>query len=1773
MMLASLGQAQDNHIPLKADGHEVSNDMAEKGIHYFKITFGDDLEENKDLLLNVIGKTPSSDPDLHISSTNKEPKNMQDSEFSCAMVGEDICTIPASQLRRGKTFYIAVKCYRACSYDLVATMVSEIELKGRKDYTVPVKGGDKRIFTFAVEHPGIHDLLFTARASSKTASIRMYLKEGKDSVPTSSDIKSNDGWEDGVVIRLTSKEGKKITEGLVYKLLLEADDDTTVTMRVDMLYSEKMIDENVAYEDFVNYNERTCYKYMVRSSDKKLRIGAYSFSGNPDIYVHPETNPAQLSDFKFKATEPSDDVLVITPEDRRDAGVKKGIYYICIVGHSNTSYRLKVAESDQDYFLEDGIAETNEVASGKETTFYFTDASLIRDLNLTFTLSVKSGPRPDMYVKFCGRAPEGQCIIGSKSDPNVLKATSEIGTLFTFINHKGKDCMMLGADQTNPCVYIIEVSAPKETSGEKITHFSLVAHHTETSHIRLREGLSVEQIVENHQVRYFEFVVRDSLATSVSFTLNSHHGDADIYVSRTNKYPDNKNFEKKSARSRRFADEVTYEKNENDSLLGVYYIAVQGFEYSSFSLRATIVRGADTEKIVPVEIREGILINEIVADATQKKYFQFKTSMYGNFVSDIKVTVTPISGEFDVFVKSGSFPSETDYDYNSTDGNDIIMKTKDKKFQPVGMKFVLVKPKSRYGQSISQYRFSIKYTTVGSISELKKDVPSFGSVTVGSFNYYKYLSIEKGSDLTISLTPLSGDANLVVSVNSSSPYPNLSTNDYHSKEIGMDSITLRGNKLFDKNPSCNPREQSLVGASSCEIYIGVYCSDTSGVPANRDESGCSYSLKVYSEYGMPHMLVDGVPQKDVVMETKVIHYFMPVEVERDYLYIAATADKGDVNVYVSFTDQNKKNEELALPTTKSYIKKSKGIAHSQVVHFSKKELIKKCSEFAECMALVTVEGKGNLEKNHFTLVAYTRIQRLTENTPIVGKVEKNAMIYYTYKSLCEDCTLIISASSFSVDADIDLFINIGHKKDLPTVDSYDVKSTEWFSERIEIDRDNDQVKSKGIKSMKDIFIIGVYAKEDTTISIDVEETTSRIMKLKEGKSVKIEQEPNDMKFFKFEHTSHSNLKFELTSFTGTVEMRINKYSDYQNNDPQHKYLPKDDQTSIWSTHSKQNATINISNEDDLEYCNNCIYLIGIESHSSGAKYLLEVQQVDILSTKQIKLGVPIKDQIAMDDFKQYMFVLDKQKNFRVSVSVYLGKVEYSISADKDFEDVVQKSTNGSIIIEDSDLEDFKEGENVYIRVHGKFEHSEYIVLASHHDSYIIIPDSYTQEITINPYDKEGIDFLYYPPSIRFRLVTQIFSFSGGIEYHVMTKKVYISEITSDNLTFPSKLDHDNYEFNYDIERRMGAGEHRENPERDDEYVILGTIVPKVVYGDVLTDQKKVKFTINMNAHEVSLLSPNLPQEFNMYPEPNNYKYFRFFANGNKNLKIVLTPCVCDVDAYLFNSLDNAYKHYNPMERTRHLVNGEKVIELKNANGPYFLKVQMTSEMEESKYIESTGYCAFQVITYDKEHENYQFSLDQYVAEDNGRVQYWWPNVKRLRFKWGKILKETNYGTVEQPSISNLYVLKKPTLFVNSVCGIKHAVSRGEAELVVGGIPAYEVQINPRKNKFTSTNKYATYVIISTINNQGGAIPFQPVRMYVRIAWYHLIDWSDILIFSLVIGGLLFAAYYYRRKASITQSKLDFEMNDIRNVARVGYAEPEAQNLKRTAPTSGMMEES
>lgn len=103
---------------------------------------------------------------------------------------------------------------------------------------------------------------------------------------------------------------------------------------------------------------------------------------------------------------------------------------------------------------------------------------------------------------------------------------------------------------------------------------------------------------------------------------------------------------------------------------------------------------------------------------------------------------------------------------------------------------------------------------------------------------------------------------------------------------------------------------------------------------------------------------------------------------------------------------------------------------------------------------------------------------MIEKTPQVGRVKEGEYSYFDYYNTCKNCTLLITANTFSTDKDVDLFVNFGSSKGLPNQNSSDFNSTHWLSETMDINLNSTYFKGK--TSMKGLFLIGVYSDTGAT---------------------------------------------------------------------------------------------------------------------------------------------------------------------------------------------------------------------------------------------------------------------------------------------------------------------------------------------------------------------------------------------------------------------------------------------------------------------------------------------------------------------------------------------------------------------------------------------------------------------------------------------------------------------------------------------------------------------
>ena len=225
------------------------------------------------------------------------------------------------------------------------------------------------------------------------------------------------------------------------------------------------------------------------------------------------------------------------------------------------------------------------------------------------------------------------------------------------------------------CYYTIVVVGLGRNSGD-VARYSIASGHSQQNFVILSESKAVNDYVEYGTYRYFSFTLPPTPQTSakttlrpinVTITLNSLHGDADLFVSRITQHPNQIDFEKNSVKSGDSYDMVFFDdKTGNTDLSGTYYISVYSLQYSAYTIVVNVDRSLPSgnknsliskdTKIVTTLI-EGLPQRGQISSSLGENIYSFSVKQLEGFEKPIKIQLSPLSGRFKLFAKFGIAPT------------------------------------------------------------------------------------------------------------------------------------------------------------------------------------------------------------------------------------------------------------------------------------------------------------------------------------------------------------------------------------------------------------------------------------------------------------------------------------------------------------------------------------------------------------------------------------------------------------------------------------------------------------------------------------------------------------------------------------------------------------------------------------------------------------------------------------------------------------------------------------------------------------------------------------------------------------------------------------------------------------------------------------------------------------------------------------------------------------------------------------------------------------
>jgi len=497
-------------------------------------------------------------------------------------------------------------------------------------------------------------------------------------------------------------------------------------------------------------DQRTYKYYQIHASDgSPLSITLSVSVGDPDLYVtySPDNvDPVMptVSHHNWASTAAGGDFISIPT-------TQPGVYTIGVYGFTSATYTILAAfAGNMPITLSSGVPFLRNTPSGSYEHFVFNVDRL--DEELTITVTPFSGD-PDLYM-------------ATDMFPN--------GTHYTWsATSYQADSITVPHTRLTLGTYYISVYSWGWNSS-----YSIVASFSNTTD--LQDGVPQMGHVEREAAQYYSFHVSHSNLQppqTIGFTVTQRQGVAYLYVS-TRDYPVANDPNSYQWSSRRYASDqlvrITPSDAQYDPTATRYYVMVYGYQPANYTVTATT-------GTVSVRLFSGVSQNMWVKTGENAVFYYTVDS-----VADISVSVTPFNGDPDLYLAFGYEPNTTHYQRRSLNwGEDHITVAHDDAIFQQTTLFLAV-----HAFVNTTFQIVLTATPVGhnQTIDLVNGVPQSGSLPTRGKIYYRFTSPSTSKDVTITVTPTSGDPDLYVNANGQQP--STSSFQYWSSSTGLDQVVV-----------------------------------------------------------------------------------------------------------------------------------------------------------------------------------------------------------------------------------------------------------------------------------------------------------------------------------------------------------------------------------------------------------------------------------------------------------------------------------------------------------------------------------------------------------------------------------------------------------------------------------------------------------------------------------------------------------------------------------------------------------------------------------------------------------------------------------------------------------------------------------------------------------------------------------------------------------------------------------------------------------------------
>lgn len=583
----------------------------------------------------------------------------------------------------------------------------------------------------------------------------------------------------------------------------------------------------------------------------ELDIIVTPLAGDADLFVsltntHP--NASDPSSYDYMSNNWGGDTVAITNGEAMGGRT----VYIAVYGYTTATFTVTAALNNQ-ITLADGVPQGGFVAGGG-LRYYALETGLTTH-DITITVTPRDG-NVDLFILPC----LGSALSCDQPSPdNYVWASTNQWFATDSVTIWCSD----PAFMAEPGRYLIALQ------GVTNSNYTIVA--SSASMTSLQEGVPMMEMVGRGEYEYFQIFVPDP-TQDVIIDVTPFNGDPDLFVSCTlNNTGDDYGTPSRwhnDFRSMYFgADTIVIHANDPAACSfgegGTYYVAVYGYQNTTFSILATYSNS--TRTLVDGEPQAGLV--------EAGTYVQYMMYIGNTEFTDVTITLTASHGDPDLYVTTdGTRPTMINWQFSSRSyysRDQVLIPRGDGRmchhcWLNIGV----------YGYSTSA--FSIVASTSNAQILLQDGISVREQLGQGEYGYFKFVLGADGSNLTVTVTPLSGDPDVLVSDLFEFPsLINIGNHTWWSANMGLmsDSVVLQNTH-----------------AGMYFIAVLGWSNSTFTIQAHADLPGGGGTLQ---------RLSDGVPQSGTVSSGAWSYYQLIVGAAATDVDIVVVPVVGSLGVFVN----------------------------------------------------------------------------------------------------------------------------------------------------------------------------------------------------------------------------------------------------------------------------------------------------------------------------------------------------------------------------------------------------------------------------------------------------------------------------------------------------------------------------------------------------------------------------------------------------------------------------------------------------------------------------------------------------------------------------------------------------------------------------------------------------------------------------------------------------------------------------------------------------------